>query len=147
MRRLCFRESSSASTETLPTELTQKPGQPLEPDLVRESTRRLFASGLYRDIAVRAEPNGAGITLTFSGVPRFFVGRVTVRNVKSDRLTSLLEFATKLDPGHAIFPEPDPGGRGGDTADARAEWVLREQGDVGHDAASRYQAGGRGVQR
>lgn len=102
-----------SSTETLPNELTQKPGEPLDPDLVRESTRRLFASGLYRDIAVRAVEDGAGVTLTFAGVPRFFVGRVSVRNVKSDRLTSLLEFATKLDPGTPFSPTQVPAGAEG----------------------------------
>ena len=102
-----------SSTETLPAELSQKPGQPLEPDLVRESTRRLFASGLYRDIAVRAEPNEEGVTLTFAGVARFFVGRVTVSNIKSERLTSLLEFATKLDPGTPFSPSQVPAGAQG----------------------------------
>ncbi len=102
-----------SSTETLPSELTQKPGQPLEPDLVRESTRRLFASGLYRDIAVRAEQSGDGVTLTFAGVPRFFVGRVSVRGIKSDRLSSLLEFATKLDPGTPFSPNQVPAGAEG----------------------------------
>ena len=113
VEKIVFSGVEFNGTETLPTELTQKPGQPLEPDLVRESTRRLFASGLYRDIAVRAEPNGKGVTLTFAGVPRFFVGRVTVKNVKSDRLTSLLEFATKLDPGTPFSPSQIPAGADG----------------------------------
>ena len=90
--------------ETLPGELSQKAGEPLDPDKIRESTRRLFASGEYRDIAVRAEQHGKSVTLYFTGVPRFFVGRVTVLGVKSARLSSLLEFATKLDPGTAFAP-------------------------------------------
>ncbi len=111
--KIVFSGVTFSSTETLPAELSQKPGQPLEPDLVRESTRRLFASGLYRDIAVRAETNGDGVTLTFAGVPRFFVGRVAVRNIKSERLTSLLEFATKLDPGTPFSPSQVPAGAQG----------------------------------
>lgn len=113
VEKIVFSGVVFSSTETLPTELSQKPGKPLEPDLVRESTRRLFASGLYRDIAVRAEASGGGVTLTFAGVPRFFVGRVAVRNVKSDRLSSLLEFATKLDPGTPFSPNQVPAGAEG----------------------------------
>jgi outer membrane protein insertion porin family len=84
-------------------ELEQKAGQPLDPVKVRDDLRRLFATGRYRNIAVYGEPvsngPGAGIDLTFAGSPRFFVGRITVVGVKNDQLTSLLEFATKLDPG------------------------------------------------
>jgi outer membrane protein assembly complex protein YaeT len=82
-------------------ELQQKTGAPLDPAKVRADLRRLFATGLYRDIAVYGEPAGEALTLVFAGEPRFFVGRVTIEGVKSDRLSSLLEFSTKLDPGAA----------------------------------------------
>ena len=35
----------------------------------------------------------------YSGQPQYFVGRVTIEGVKNERLASLLEFATRLDPG------------------------------------------------
>jgi outer membrane protein insertion porin family len=89
-------------TDTLPSELTQKAGEPLDPAKVRESTRRLFASGRYRDISVRGVRQGDQVTLIFAGVPRFYVGKVTIDGVKSERLSSLLEFATKLSPGTAF---------------------------------------------
>lgn len=89
-------------TDTLPLELAQKAGQPLDPRLVRESTRRLFVSGRYRDIAVRGIRTGDLVTLVFVGVPRYYVGRVVIEGVKSDRLSSQLEYATKLDPGTAL---------------------------------------------
>ncbi len=63
--------------------------------------RRLFASGRYREISVRSEASGDGIVLVYAGVPRFYVGRVVIEGVKSERLASLLEFATKLEPGTA----------------------------------------------
>lgn len=88
-------------TDTLPSLVTQKSGQPLDPQKVRESTRRLFDSGRYRDITVRGIREGDNVTLIFAGIPRYFVGRVTIDGVKSERLTSLLEYATKLDPGTA----------------------------------------------
>jgi len=93
------------ATDTLPQELAQKVGTPLDPQEVRASLRRLFASGRYRDISVRGEREGDAVTLIFSGAARYYVGRVTIDGVKSDRLSSLLEFATKLSPGTA-FSEP-----------------------------------------
>jgi outer membrane protein insertion porin family len=89
-------------TDTLPSELTQKVDEPLDPQKVRESTRRLFASGRYRDISVRGVRQGNSVTLIFAGPPRFYVGRVTINGAKNERLASLLEFATKLSPGTAF---------------------------------------------
>ena len=88
-------------TDTLPNELAQKVGEPLDPQKVRESTRRLFDSGRYRDVSVRGVQEGNGMTLIFAGIPRYYVGRVTITGVKSDRLSSLLEYASKLNPGAA----------------------------------------------
>ncbi len=99
--------------ETLPSELTQKAGQPLDPEKVRESTRRLFASGRYRDITVRGVRHGSGVTLIYEGTPRYYVGRVTIEGVKSERLTSLLEFSTKLEPGTAFNETDVPAGQTG----------------------------------
>ncbi len=94
------------AADTLPSELTQKAGEPLDPQKVRDSLRRLFASGRYRDIDVRAVQNGAGssggLTLVFAGTPRYYVGRVVILGVKNERLTSLLEFGSKLEPGTAF---------------------------------------------
>jgi outer membrane protein assembly complex protein YaeT len=90
------------ATDTLPSQLTQKVGEPLDPEKLRESTRRLYLSGRYRDITVRGVREGNGMVLIFAGTARYFVGRVTIEGVKNERLSSLLEFATKLDPGTAF---------------------------------------------
>jgi outer membrane protein insertion porin family len=93
-------------TDTILGELKTKAGAALDPDAVREDMRRLFTSGRYRDISVRGEVSDGGLTLVFAGTPRYYVGRVTIVGVKSERLASLLEFATKLEPGTA-FDEAD----------------------------------------
>lgn len=80
-------------------ELEQKAGQPLDPVKVRADLQRLFSSGRYRNISVNSEPTGSGLTLIYVGVPRYYVGRVEIDGVRQERLASLLEFATKLDPG------------------------------------------------
>jgi outer membrane protein insertion porin family len=100
-----FQGVTFGATDLLPKELTQKVGVPLNPLEVRASLRRLYASGRYRNIEVKGVRDGDRVTLIFAGVSRYFVGRVTISGVKSERLTSLLEFATKLSPGTA-FSEP-----------------------------------------
>src|SRR5437899_9115807 len=100
--KILFEGVTFDAADTLPKELPQEVGTPLDPQLVRESVRRLFASGRYRDISVRGVRQGDAVTLIFTGVPRYYVGRVTIDGVKNDRLASLLEFATKLSPGTAF---------------------------------------------
>jgi outer membrane protein assembly complex protein YaeT len=87
-------------TDTILSELKQKAGKPLDPELVRTDLKRLFATGRYRNIAVYSEtaPDNQ-VTLVITGAPRYYVGRVRIAGVKDERLASLLEFATKLEPG------------------------------------------------
>jgi outer membrane protein insertion porin family len=110
VNKILFEGVTFDATDTLPQELAQKVGTPLDPQQVRESLRRLFASGRYRDISVRGVREGGGATLIFSGVARYYVGRVTIKGVKSDQLASLLEFATKLSPGTAFTESQIPAG-------------------------------------
>jgi outer membrane protein insertion porin family len=100
--KILFEGVTFDATDTLPKELSQKVGAPLDPQEVRASLRRLFASGRYRDISVRGVRQGDAVTLIFAGAERYYVGRVTIDGVKSERLASLLEFATKLSPGTAF---------------------------------------------
>ena len=88
-----------SETDPILTQLTQKAGQPLDPEKVRADLARLFNSGRYRDISVSGVRNGQGMLLIYAGVPRYYIGRVEILGVQSEELTSLLEFATKLDPG------------------------------------------------
>jgi len=88
--------------DTLPGQLPQQAGEPLDPAKVTASIRRLFTTGRYRDISVAGRREGGGVTLIYVGTPRYFVGRVTIAGVKEERLASLLEYATKLQPGAAF---------------------------------------------
>ncbi|WP_254064861.1 outer membrane protein assembly factor [Granulicella sp. S156] len=88
-----------SAKDAILSELTQKAGQPLDPEKVRADLRRLFASGRYRDVGVSGVTTGGGLTLIYAGTARYYVGRVEIHGVNQERLTSLLEFATKLDPG------------------------------------------------
>ena len=81
-------------------ELGLKAGDTLAPEKIREATRRLFLTGLYRDIQVRSIANADGtVTLLYMGTPRYFIGRVRIQGVKRERLAAQLEAATQLQPG------------------------------------------------
>ena len=101
-----FEGVAFAPHDPIVADLTQKTGEPLDPQKVRADIRRLYASGRYRDISVSGETSGNGLTLIYAGVPRYYVGRVQINGVQQERLASLLEFATKLDPG-TPFSEPE----------------------------------------
>jgi len=77
-----------------------KAGDTLRPETIRSATKRLFLTGLYRDIQLRAVTNSDGsVTLIFVGTPRYFIGRVYIQGVKTERLAGLLEAASGLQPG------------------------------------------------
>jgi outer membrane protein insertion porin family len=120
--KILFEGVTFDPADTLPKDLPQKEGTLLDPQLVRESVRRLFVSGRYRDISVRGVRQGDAVTLIFTGVPRYYVGRVTIDGVKNDRLASLLEFATKLSPGTAFSESQVTAGAEG------IKQMLQEQG-------------------
>jgi outer membrane protein assembly complex protein YaeT len=108
-----FEGVSFGPRDAIVNELSQKTGETLDPQKVRADIRRLYASGLYRDISVSGETNANGLTLIYVGVPRYYVGRVQIQGIGQERLASLLEFATKLDPG-TPFSEPEiPAGLAG----------------------------------
>jgi outer membrane protein assembly factor BamA len=91
-----------ATLEPLPSELPQQPGQPLNVQNLRDSLRRLYATGLYTRMDVQGELTDGGVKLTFVGTPRYFFGAVKVTGVKSDRLAAQLERSTGIDLGTAF---------------------------------------------
>lgn len=99
-----FEGVTFSSDNPIPGELAVKAGQPLDPDKVTASIRRLFASGLYLNLMVEGVRDANGVKLIFLGTPRYFVGRVEIVGVKEERLSSLLEYATQLQPGAAFSP-------------------------------------------
>lgn len=55
------------------------PGQPLQEAEVAGTIDRLYASGMYDDVQVDAEPSGTGVAIRFITKPRRFIGHVGVR--------------------------------------------------------------------
>ncbi|HEV2272613.1 MAG TPA: POTRA domain-containing protein, partial [Acidobacteriaceae bacterium] len=102
--RVQFEGVPASTLQPLPDQLAQQPDKPLDPAKIRDSLRRLYATGLYQTIQVAGFREGGGITLVFSGDPRLFIRRVNVAGVNNDRLAAVLQSSTQLEPGTRYSP-------------------------------------------
>ena len=87
------------SPEHLLQMLPQKPGEPFDRDRVRESIRTLFATGRFADIQAEVRPSGAGVVLTFTTSPNFFVGAVELEGAPGHPNYNQIVNASKLQLG------------------------------------------------
>jgi len=99
VKEIRFEGVTRAALDPLPWQLAQQPNTPLSPEKMRESLRRLYATGLYSSIAVDARREGNEVVLIFRGVPTLFVGRTSVTGVKNTQLSLQLGYSTRLNPG------------------------------------------------
>lgn len=113
MEKVEFQGVTQDRLDPLPGELPQQPGEPLDPARVRESLRRLYATGLYQTVEAAGLRSGRGVTLVFSGTPQMFLRRVNLEGIKDFRLASVVQGATQMQAGAAFFKEnlPDAAGR------------------------------------
>jgi outer membrane protein insertion porin family len=79
--------------------IPQKAGQPLDRDQLRESIRVLFSTGRFADVQAEVTPSGAGVRLTFTTSPNFFVGAVDVEGAPSHPNSNQIGNASKLQLG------------------------------------------------
>jgi len=94
-----FEGVTQATLDPLPAQIEQQPNAPLDPAKVRASLRRLYATGLYRSIAVDGQRQANGVVLVFKGTPTLFLGRILVRGVRNTHLSNQLNYSTRLNPG------------------------------------------------
>src|SRR5580698_1759778 len=87
--RVEFAGVATSRLDPLPRELAQQPNAPLKAENVRQSLRRLYASGLYDSISAEGSLEGDGVVLIFHGEPRTFIGLVTVNGAKGSNTNSL----------------------------------------------------------
>jgi len=66
---------------------------------MRNSLRKLFATGLYDSIQADAAALDDGVAITFLGAPRTFIGTVTVDGAKGATINAQLQRAAQLSPG------------------------------------------------
>ena len=79
--------------------LSQKVGQPLTRDQVRESIRTLYATGRFADIQAEVAASEGGVVLTFTTSINFFVGSIDVEGAPSRPNTNQIINASKFQLG------------------------------------------------
>ncbi len=133
-------------SDRLVNELTQKTGDAFDPEKVRQTTRRLFATGRYRDIGVRTERSGDGVVLIFEGVARYYVGRVQVNGAQGRpaRLAAGVRDRSST-PVHRVHQRAREHGRyRGRQAGARAELATMSPTSPSSQTRDRSQCGSAG---
>ncbi|WP_420239310.1 POTRA domain-containing protein [Telmatobacter bradus] len=94
-----FEGVSRERLEPLSTNLPQQAGKPLDPLKIRQSLRELYDTGLFESIQVGAAETATGVELTFTGLPRQFVGVVSVGGARGATMNAQLTRATRLNSG------------------------------------------------
>ena len=106
--RVEFEGVAASRLDPLPAQLAQQPHTPLRATSVRESLKRLYATGLYDTIAAEGVLAGsgaeAGVVLVFRGKPRTFIGVVTVQGATGANSNALLARTSRLTPGTRFQP-------------------------------------------
>ncbi|HWO30993.1 MAG TPA: POTRA domain-containing protein [Candidatus Acidoferrum sp.] len=76
--------------------VSQKAGQPLDRDQVRESIRVLFSTGRFADIQAEVTVSGSDVILTFTTSLNFFVGAIDVEGAPGHPSYNQIVNASKL---------------------------------------------------
>jgi outer membrane protein assembly factor BamA len=99
VRSISFEGVAADRLEPLPGHLAQAVGAPLNQERLKESLRRLFATGIYETVQVEGKRDADGVDLVFRGTPRNFIGTVSVDGAKGPTVNSQLVRASRLAPG------------------------------------------------
>jgi len=97
--RLEFEGVPVSRLAPLQRELAQQPNTPLRAENLRQSLRRLYATGLYDSISADGSLENGGVVLIFHGTPRAFIGVVSVIGAKGANTNALLVRTSRLTPG------------------------------------------------
>ena len=88
-------DQSIALTELMSL-LPFRPGERLDPALLRTAIEKLYATGRYREITLEAEKKQDGVALKFVTAGTYFIGRIAVDGVPEPPNRGQLISATKL---------------------------------------------------
>jgi outer membrane protein assembly complex protein YaeT len=99
VRRIAFEGIPDDRLASLPQHLPLAEGKPLDPADLKSTLRRLYATGLYDNIEVKAAHDGDGVALVFLGTPRTFIGTVGVYGATGSTMNTQLDRASQLDAG------------------------------------------------
>jgi outer membrane protein assembly complex protein YaeT len=104
VRSISFEGVAPSRIAPLPGHLAQAEGAPLSPENLKKSLRQLFATGLFETIQVEGSRQNDGVALVFRGVPRTFIGAVSVNGAKGATVNTQLARACQLEPGTRYTP-------------------------------------------
>lgn len=99
VERIGFEGIDSARFQPLPERLAGIVGVPLTEENLARGLRAVYATGLFENVEVEAAREGDGVALIFRGMPRTFIGKVSVDGAKGATINTQLERASRLQPG------------------------------------------------
>jgi outer membrane protein insertion porin family len=106
VREIRFAGVPEREKEHLRELLSQKVGEPLDRERVRDSVKVLFDSGLFADIQVEAEKTPENqVMLTFSTLSNYFIGTINVEGDPGRPSANQIISATKFQLGEIYSPE------------------------------------------
>lgn len=85
--------------------IPQRIGAPLDRELVRESLRKLYATGRFADLRAEVERTSQGVSLSFTTTANYFIGEVNVEGLGSRPSASQVTNASKLQLGELFTRE------------------------------------------
>lgn len=76
--KISFDSDGHLDIQRFSAEIVQQTGEPLDPEKVRESLKRLYATGRFIELRADAEETAQGVNLVFVSRARYFIGAVRV---------------------------------------------------------------------
>lgn len=99
VRRVEFADVAAERLQSLRETFPLSVGMTLSREAVRQSLRRVYASGLYETVQVDAEREDNGVALVFHGQPSRFLGMISVEGARGGALNAQLQRATQMAAG------------------------------------------------
>jgi outer membrane protein insertion porin family len=91
--------------QNFPGEVIQKLHQPLDPALISESLKHLYASGRFTELKADGVPESDGVAITFVARAQYFVGVVTAEGNPSSIEARAVVTASRLRLGQPLTEE------------------------------------------
>ncbi len=99
VREIGFEGVQQSRLEPLASHLPQAVNAPLDRELVAQSLRQLFGTGLFRTLDADVSQKDDGVKLIFKGAPSTFIGVVTVSGAKGATMNAQLMAVSRLNAG------------------------------------------------
>ncbi len=99
VRRIAFEGVGAERLKPLAGHLPQAEGQPLNAEDLGKSLRELYSTGLYESVQAEGVRAAGGVDLIFRGLPRMFIGTLSLDGARGAALITRLTSASQLSAG------------------------------------------------